>query len=60
MNKTTSPKGGKKGCLCQDGTYSSKCCTGELPNQGVGSLVNQEVSNVVNTNQVRVIVNVSN
>jgi hypothetical protein len=49
----TSPKGGKRGCLCDDGTYKAKCCTGELQNQGVGSMVNQVVSNVVNTNTVR-------
>jgi hypothetical protein len=49
----TSPKGGKRGCLCDDGTYNSKCCNGELQNQGVGSMVNQVVSNVVNTNTVR-------
>jgi hypothetical protein len=49
----TSPKGGKRGCLCEDGTYNSKCCTGELQNQGVGSTVNQVISNVVNTNTVR-------
>lgn len=49
----TSPKGGKRGCLCDDGTYNSKCCTGELQNQGVGSMVNQVVSNVVNTNTER-------
>ena len=35
----TSPKGGKRGCLCDDGTYNPECCTGELQNQGVGSLV---------------------
>lgn len=60
MSKTTSPKGGKKGCLCADGTYSSKCCDGELQSQGVGSLVEQSSSNIVNTNQTRVITNVSN
>ena len=35
----TSPKGSKRGCLCDDGTYNPECCTGELQNQGVGSLV---------------------
>jgi len=37
----TSPKGGRRGCLCKDGTYKSKCCDGSLQAQGVGSLVNQ-------------------
>ena len=55
----TSPKGGKRGCLCDDGTYNSKCCNGELQNQGIGSTVNQSNSNVTNTNQTRVITSVN-
>ena len=39
----SSPKGGKRGCLCKDGrTYSSKCCKGELINQGIGSIQGDE------------------
>ena len=57
--KTSSPKGGKRGCICKDGTYSSKCCNGELSEQGIGSTVNQQTSNVVNTNQPRVITSIS-
>ena len=34
----TSPKGGKRGCLCDDGKYRPECCDGTLQNQGVGSL----------------------
>jgi hypothetical protein len=35
----TSPKSGKRGCLCDDGkTYSSKCCKGFLINQGIGKV----------------------
>ena len=34
----TSPVGGRRGCLCKDGTYNSKCCNGDLQNQGIGSL----------------------
>ena len=34
----TSPTGGRRGCLCKDGTYNSKCCNGDLQNQGIGSL----------------------
>lgn len=49
----TSPKGGKRGCLCDDGTYKAECCDGTLQAQGVGSLVNQTTSNVINTNTVR-------
>lgn len=51
----TSPKGGKRGCLCPDGKYSKDCCNGDLQNQCVGSMVNQAVSNVQNTNAPRVI-----
>jgi hypothetical protein len=31
----TSPKGGKRGCLCDDDTYSKECCNGDLQNQGI-------------------------
>jgi len=50
-NKTNSPKGGKRGCLCDDSTYSSKCCEGELMNQGIGSTLGQGNSIVVNENE---------
>lgn len=41
MSKTktpsySSPKGGRRGCLCENGTYSSKCCDGSLQAQGIG------------------------
>jgi len=33
----TSPRAGsRKGCLCDDGTYKTKCCNGTLRAQGVG------------------------
>jgi hypothetical protein len=51
--KTTSPKGGKRACLCEDGTYSKECCNGELINQGIGQLSDGRISNVINTNTVR-------
>lgn len=51
----TSPKGGKRGCLCEDGTYKAECCTGELQNQGVGRIVNQGSSVINNTNAPRTI-----
>lgn len=51
----TSPKGGKRGCLCDDGTYKAECCNGELQNQGIGSIVNQGTQVVINTNQTRVV-----
>ena len=35
----TSPKGGNRGCLCDNGTYSKECCNGDLQNQGIGSTI---------------------
>lgn len=58
-NKTSSPKGGKRGCLCKDGTYDSKCCEGELQEQGIGSTVAQSSGTVTNVNEPRVITSVS-
>jgi hypothetical protein len=58
-NKNNSPKDSSSACLCEDGTYSKECCKGELINQGVGALVAQSGSSVVNTNQPRVIVSVN-
>lgn len=52
----TSPKGGKRGCLCKDGTYSSKCCDGSLQAQGIGSTTGVEVVNTTTDNGTRVIV----
>lgn len=34
----TTRKGGKRGCLCNDGTYNSKCCDGTLRGQGIGNI----------------------
>lgn len=35
----TSPKGGRRGCLCwKSNTYSRKCCDGSLRAQGIGSV----------------------
>lgn len=55
--KTTSPKGGKRGCLCKDGKYRKECCEGELSQQGIGSTVNGGSQVVINqtTNQTIVI-----
>jgi hypothetical protein len=39
-----SPRGGNRGCLCKDNTYSRKCCDGSLQAQGIGSLVGQGIS----------------
>jgi hypothetical protein len=55
----TSPKGGNRGCLCQDSTYSKECCNGDLQNQGIGSTVGQN-SNTTITNIDGTITIVSN
>ena len=35
----TSPRGGRRGCLCKDKeTYSVKCCKGNMINQGIGKI----------------------
>lgn len=55
-NKYTSPKDGKRGCLCDDSTYSAECCKGELINQGIGSTVAQGTSTVTVVDGVRTMV----
>ena len=60
--KTTSeisPKGGNKGCLCEDGSYSKECCDGSLQAQGIGSENSQGISIVNNVNEVRTMVRVN-
>lgn len=55
-DKVNSPKGGNRGCLCDNGkTYSKECCKGKLINQGVGALVGQGTSLIINTNSARTI-----
>lgn len=39
----SSPKNGKRGCLCPNGTYSVKCCDGSLQAQGIGSITSEVV-----------------
>ena len=38
----SSPKGGRRGCLCENGKYSSKCCDGSLQAQGIGMTTGTE------------------
>lgn len=54
----TSPKGGDRACLCEDGTYNKECCDGCLQSQGIGSTVEQSTSVVTNVNEARVITSV--
>jgi hypothetical protein len=55
-NKTSSPRGGKRGCLCEDNTYRKECCNGKLIEQGVGAIVGQQTSTITNVNAPRTIV----
>ena len=48
-----SPIGGKRGCLCKDNTYNSKCCNGDIWEQGVGKLGGETNGVVNNTNVTR-------
>ena len=54
-NKKTSPQDSSRACLCEDGTYSKECCQGEEINQGIGALVGQATSVIINTNEPRTI-----
>ena len=38
----TSPKNGRRGCLCADNTYRIDCCDGSLQAQGIGSITTLE------------------
>jgi hypothetical protein len=40
----TSPKGGNRGCLCDDNTYNRKCCDGSLQAQGIGTIYRKGVN----------------
>ena len=53
----TSPKGGKRGCLCSDGTYKKECCNGDLQAQGIGATLSQGGESLINNvNEPRTIV----
>ena len=39
----TSPKGGRRGCLCRDrDAYSIECCNGDIIAQGIGEISKNE------------------
>ena len=54
--KTTSPKGGNRGCLGADGKYSIENCTGELANQGIGSTISQGGATITTIDGTKTIV----
>jgi len=35
-SKASPREGSRRGCLCADGKYSTKCCDGSLEAQGIG------------------------
>jgi hypothetical protein len=41
----TSPKGGSRGCLCDDNTYHRDCCDGSIMAQGIGRI--QKIKDIV-------------
>ena len=55
----TSPKNGKRGCLCDDNTYSKECCNGDLQNQGIGATTGVDSVTITENNGVRVITRVN-
>jgi hypothetical protein len=52
----SSPKGGRRGCLCENGKYSSKCCDGSLQAQGIGMTTGTENVTVTISSGVTTIV----
>lgn len=56
MGKSTSPKGGKRGCLGKDGKYAIENCTGELQEQGIGSTIQQGGATITIIDGVKTIV----
>lgn len=39
FRRYSSPRNGKRGCLCKDGrTYARKCCDGSYQAQGIGNI----------------------
>ena len=44
-----SPRGGKRGCLCKNGKYSSRCCNGSIQAQGIGKTASVTQQNVTVT-----------
>lgn len=52
----TSPVGGKRGCLCDDDTYSKECCNGDLIAQGIGATTGVDNVTITEVNKVRTII----
>ena len=52
----SSPKGGRRGCLCENGKYSTKCCDGSLQAQGIGVIQGIDSVTITENAGVRTIV----
>ena len=51
----TSPKGGRRGCLCWDeNKYSRECCDGSLRAQGIGSIYRKDQKGIKMQKKTRV------
>ena len=48
-SKASPSEGSKRGCLCKNGKYSTKCCDGSLQAQGIGQITNVNAPNAVVT-----------
>lgn len=51
----SSPKGGRRACLCDDNTYHIDCCNGDLIAQGIGTLQGQRIEVITQIEDVRII-----
>ena len=49
QSKVSPSEGSKRGCLCKNGKYSTKCCDGSLQAQGIGKITNVNAPNAVVT-----------
>jgi hypothetical protein len=56
-SKASPRAGSRRGCLCSDGKYSTKCCDGSLEAQGIGATESATPSvTVTENNGVRTVV----
>jgi hypothetical protein len=56
-SKASPRPGSRRGCLCSDGKYSTKCCDGSLEAQGIGATESATPSvTVTENNGVRTVV----
>jgi len=51
----TSPKNGRRGCLCDDNTYHRDCCDGSLQAQGIGNITGIEEPHLLQENGFKIL-----